>query len=170
MWYEITEFIKDIFKYIILIAVIVMVRIFVLTSTEVVGDSMEPNYHNGNMILVDQTTKYFDHIKRFDLVVVKYDQPSYIIKRVIGLPGEIIVYKEDSLYVDGKLVLEDFKVNGHTYDLDKEIKVPEDSYFVLGDNREDSEDSRYIGSISEEDILGKLFFQIWPLEKIGIVK
>jgi signal peptidase I len=166
---EIIEFIKDIFKYIIIITVIILIRIFVLTTTEVVGPSMEPNLVNGNIMLVNQIAARLNKYNRFDIVVFKYGEPSYLIKRVIGLPGETIKYSDNKLYVDGKIVEEDFSTKGNTYDLEKEIIVPDGEYFVMGDNRENSEDSRKFGSIEENAIIGKLFLRMWPLNKISIV-
>jgi signal peptidase I len=164
---EIIEFIKDMIKYIIIIAVIVLIRIYILTTTEVIGPSMEPNLYDNNILLVDQVTQKFDEYKRFD-VIVFIKSPSYLIKRVIGLPGETIQYIDNKLYVNNKEVKETFNINGRTKDFGPVI-VPKNKYYVLGDNRIDSTDSRVFGAIDKDKIIGKPFFRIWPLNKLKLV-
>lgn len=168
MLLDVVEFIKDMLKYIIIIAVIILIRIYVLTTAEVIGTSMEPNYTDGNILLVEQISQHFDNYKRFDVVVFKYSSPSYLIKRVIGLPGEKIRYTDNKLYVNDKLVNEAFNRNGVTKDF--EVTVPNNMYYVLGDNRINSEDSRYFGPIKEKDIIGKPIITIWPISNIKLVK
>lgn len=165
---EIIEFIKDMLKYIVIIGIIVLIRVYVLTTTEVVGPSMEPNLDDGNILLVDQITSHFNEYNRFDVVVFERS-PSYLIKRIIGLPGETIEYIDDKLYVDGKEVKDYFKTNGKTEDFGP-VTVPANTYFVLGDNRIDSKDSRVFGTIKKDKIIGKVFFGVWPLNSIHIVK
>ena len=108
-------------------------------------------------------------VKRFEVIVLESEQSKYMIKRVIGLPGEHIEYKENKLYIDGKEIEEDFVRNGKTEDYNIEVLevdvIPEDSYFVVGDNRINSQDSRSYGFISKEDIVGKVEFRIWPIFK-----
>lgn len=162
------EFIKDTFKYMIIIAVIILLRVYVLTTAEVVGDSMEPFLHNGNMMLVEMVTPRLDRYKRFEIVVIKYDNPSYLIKRVIGLPGENIKYEDNKLYINDVLIKEDLKLNGETEDL--EIDIPDNMFYVLGDNRGDSKDSRVIGPIPETDVIGKPFSVIWPFKEFKTTK
>ncbi len=163
MWVTIVETIKDLFKYIVVILVIILLRIFVLTTTEVIGPSMLPTYTDGNIVLINQVAYKFSNANRFDIVVFKYTSPSHLIKRVIGLPGETIKYVNDELYINGEKVNEDFAHLGNV--LDFEIKVSEDSYFVIGDNRDDSKDSRSFGEIKKEDIIGSPFLVIWPWKK-----
>lgn len=165
---EIIEFFKDMVKYVIIIGVIILIRIYVLTTTEVVGPSMEPNLLDGNILLVDQITAKFNDYKRFDVIVFE-QSPSYLIKRVIGLPGETIEYKDNQLYIDNEVAEVDFKMNGATENFGPVI-VPENSYYVLGDNRIDSKDSRAYGSIAKEKIVGKPFLEIWPFNKLHVVK
>lgn len=165
---EIIEFFKDIFKYLIIIAIIILIRIFVLTTSEVIGPSMEPNLYDGNILLVEQITSRFGDYKRFDVIVFEHS-PSYLVKRVIGLPGETIEYRDNKLYVDNKKIESHFNINGNTTNFGP-ITIPEDKYYVLGDNRIDSIDSRDFGPIKKEKIVGKPFFCIWPFNKIKIVK
>ncbi|HHT38382.1 MAG TPA: signal peptidase I [Mollicutes bacterium] len=165
---EIIEFIKDMFKYIVIIGIIVLLRIYVLTTTEVVGNSMKPNLKNGDVLLVDQITKRFKGYERFDIVVLE-QSPSYLTKRVIGLPGEKIKYTDGKLYVNGKIVEETFEIIGPTPDIE-EVIIPKHSYYVLGDNRIDSKDSRYYGPIEVEKIVGKPFLRIWPIKRLQLVR
>lgn len=165
---EIIEFLKDMFKYIIIIAVIVLIRVYILTTTEIVGDSMNPGLKDADILLVDQITKRFKEYNRFDIIIFE-QKSSYLTKRVIGLPGEKIKYIDGKLYVDNQLVEEPFKINGSTSDIE-EIVVPKNSYYVLGDNRINSKDSRSYGPIEDKRIIGKSFFRIWPIKKMQTVK
>jgi signal peptidase I len=165
---EIIEFMKDMFKYIVIIVIIIVIRIYILTPTEVVGPSMEPNLYDNNILLVDQITSHFNDYNRFDVIVFTRS-PSYLIKRVIGLPGETIEYRDNALYINGEVVKTKFKTNGKTNDFGP-ITIPDNNYFVLGDNRIDSTDSRNFGSIKREKIIGKPIFCIWPFNKLHVVK
>lgn len=164
---ELIEFFKDMIKYIIIIAVIVLIRIYVLTTTEVVGASMNPGLVDGDILLVEQLTKRYGEYKRFDIVVFERS-PSYLIKRIVGLPGEKIQYIDNKLYINDAVVEFDFKTNGETEDFGPYV-VPEGSYYVLGDNRIDSVDSRIFGFVLEGKIIGTPFVEIWPFNKIGVV-
>lgn len=166
--YEIIEFIKDTFKYIIIIGIIILLRIYVLTTTEVVGDSMKPNLVDKNILLVEQITQRFSDYNRFDIIVFARS-PSYLIKRIIGLPGETIKYEDNTLYINNSEIVVEFKLKGNTDDFGPVI-IPENSYFVLGDNREDSTDSRTFGPIRRDSIVGKPFVNIWPFNELKVVK
>ena len=102
-------------------------------------------------------------LKRFDIVVVDNGK-DYLIKRVIGLPGEEIEYKDNKLYVNGKEVNDKYG-NGKTSDF--KVKVGKNKYFVLGDNRTNSLDSRYYGSFNKKKILGKTSFTVFPFNRFG---
>ena len=176
-WLEIKEFIKDTLKYIIIIIVILIVAIYIIGLQQVVGSSMSPNLKSNDILILDKISYRFKDIKRGDIVSLYYADSKYLIKRVIGLPGEYLEFKDNNLYVDGNLIKEDylnddvvtddFSINELGYD-----KIPSDMYLVLGDNRSDSLDSRdpKVGLIKRKDIIGKVRFRIWPLNKIKIVK
>ena len=124
---------------------------------------------NNDIMILNKLSYKTDDIKRFDIVVVKNDN-ELIIKRVIGLPGEKISYKNNELYVNGKKVKENFKrvkdEDLDDYTIEGEV-VPEGYYFVLGDNRPESADSRIIGYIKKEKISGKCSYTIFPFSRIG---
>ena len=166
------EKIKPLLPYIIIIVIVLFIKAFIITPIKVNGESMYPTLEEGDIMILNKTAYYFNNPKRFDIVVV--DMPDeYLIKRVIGLPGEHIEYKNNTLYVDGKKVKENFK-HGKTEDFNiKELgsdTVPEGSYLVLGDNRENSLDSRELGFMKEEQLLGRTSLIVLPFNRIGNVK
>lgn len=175
-WLDIKEFIKDTFKYIVLIIVVLVVAIYVVSLQQVVGPSMSNTLNNNDIVLLDKISYRFVDIKRGDIVSLYYADTKYLIKRVIGLPGEHVEFQDNKLYIDGKYIGEEYLENVETYDFSLDelgySKIPDDMYLVLGDNREDSLDSRdkSVGLIPKEDIIGKVRIRIWPLNKIGIVK
>lgn len=163
--------IKEIVPYIIIVIVVVLLRTFIVTPAMVDGSSMETTLSDNNVVILNKLNYELGEIKRFDIVVLKYDNEK-LIKRVIGLPGEHIEFKDDNLYVDGFLteqnfshkVTSDFKLESIGY-----INIPGDKYFVVGDNRSNSVDSRMIGLIDKKDILGNVNIRIFPFNKIGKV-
>lgn len=161
---KVMGYIKELLPYILIIIIVFLVKTFIFTPIRVNGPSMNDTLKDKDIMILDEISYRFSDIKRFDIVVIKY-KDEYIIKRVIGLPGEKIRYKDNKLYVDGKLVEEDFS-HKETDDFE-EVLVPDDSYFVLGDNRVDSLDSRMIGSISRKDIKGRASFTIFPFSRFG---
>ena len=166
------EFIKKIYPYIIVIIVVILIRSFIVTPAVVDGASMEDTLYNNNVVILNKLDYKLNDIKRFDVVVLKYNGEK-LIKRVIGLPGEHVEFKDGNLYIDGflteenygKTTTDDFKLETLGY-----LNIPGDMYFVVGDNRNNSADSRIIGLIKKEDILGSVSFRIFPLTKIGRVK
>ena len=104
-----------------------------------------------------------------DVVSLKHDGTKYLIKRVIALPGETIEYKENKLYIDEKYVEEKFLKDVNTTDFGP-ITLKDDEYFVLGDNRENSSDSRTYGTFNKSDFIGKVNLRIWPLNKVKYIK
>ena len=164
--------IKELYPYVLIVIVVVLLRTFIITPVVVSGDSMKPNLNDGEALLVRKIGYNSKTIKRFDIVILKpSNEKEEIIKRVIGLPGEHISYKNNKLYVNDKLVEENYKYRD-TYDFNLEeictcTKIPEGKYLVLGDNRPISKDSRSIGLIDEKDIIGKAVFRLWPINKFG---
>jgi len=166
---KIIQFFKEVIPYIIVIIVVVLIRTYIITPIKVDGASMYSTLSDGDVLLLKKYDKKYD---RFDVVVFKYGNER-LIKRIIGLPGETIEYSGNRLYVNGKYIKEPFlKNNQETFDFKLRkigfTEIPENYYFVLGDNRTNSTDSRVIGPISNNDIQGKTDLVIFPLNKIGL--
>lgn len=157
--------IKELIPYIIIIVAVVLIRTFIITPVKVDGDSMKETLNDNDILLLYK----LGSIKRFDKVVLDeaYDNEK-IIKRVIGMPGETISIKNDKIYINGKVIDNSFAY-GTTSDVDK-IELGEDEYFILGDNRLISKDSRYFGPVTKSEIIGKVVFRLFPFNKIGTVK
>ncbi len=156
--------IKEILIYVIIIVIVILVRTFIVTPIRVNGTSMYPTLDDKDFMILKKYEK--KDLNRFDIVVIKTEKDK-IIKRIIGMPKEDIEYKNNSLYIDGeKLDIPYGK--GYTNDFIDYCR--EDEYFVLGDNREDSIDSRILGCIKREDIMGKTDFIVFPFKKWGKVE
>ena len=150
---------------------------FVGQRTQVIGGSMETTLSENDNLIVDKLTYRFNEPKRFDIVVFpyRYEKDTYYIKRIIGLPGEtVFIDEEGNIFIDEELLQEDYGKEtildaGRAYE---PITLGEDEYFVMGDNRNNSQDSRdpAVGNISGEDIIGRAWVRIWPLNKFGILK
>lgn len=169
-------------KYIVgILIVFFIVNQFLFAPVMVDGDSMEPTLTNGDYLLLNK----FSDIERFDIVVFPPPdkEDTQYVKRVIGLPGDTIEYREDVLYVNGEETeqsfLTDSSAENESIYLSGDFTlltllgvetVPEGQYFVLGDNRLNSRDSRSFGFIDEESVLGKVSFRYWPMEEIGAVE
>ena len=171
---DIKEFFKDIFKYIITFIVVILIILYVVTLQQVVGPSMSPTLKDQDIVILSKIHYRIFDIKRFDIVALKYNDTKYLIKRIIGLPGDKIEYKNNILYVNGKgikekfltedVVTNDFSLTDINYE-----EIPNDMYLVLGDNRSNSLDSRKIGLIKKSDILGRVNIRIWPINKLKLV-
>lgn len=175
---------KEILSWIKAIAIAfvlaIICRLFIFTATTVHGESMMPTFQNGDLVIVSK----INDVNRLDMVV--FDGPNSetgerYIKRVIGVPGDSIEVKNDSLFINGKLVEEPYlkenkqkatlgylTENFTLHDYTGKSKVPEGYFFVMGDNRLISKDSRIIGFIPEEKVIGKVVFRMYPLKEIGI--
>jgi signal peptidase I len=147
---------------------------YILQRTIVVGDSMEDTLHDGENLWVEKISYHFDQLKRFDVIVFYpygKDNSEYFIKRIIGLPNETVQIIGETIYIDGAPLSENYGKEPITYagDAAEVIQLKEDEYFVLGDNRTVSLDSRYsqVGLVKKENIAGKAFVRIWPLSKFG---
>lgn len=165
-----------------LIIVLFLLRQFVFTPVVVKGHSMDPTLADGERVIALKNTK----VKRFDIVTFPApdDPKKNYIKRVIGLPGDTIKFEDGVLYINDKKVdepyLDEFTkeiTDGTPLTSDFTLEevtgvttVPEGSYFVMGDNRRNSKDSRMIGFISEDKILGDVKFVMWPFNRFGVLK
>lgn len=147
---------------------------FVGQRTEVVGSSMYPTLENGDNLLVDKLSYRLKEIERYDIVVFRYRTGEYFIKRVIGLPGETVQIIGGEVYINGELLGEDYgyEVMENAYRAEEPVVLGEDEYFVLGDNRNDSTDSRdeRVGNVNKSLIIGKAFMRIFPFDSFGLLK
>ena len=166
------EIFKEIRVYLLIIVIALLVKTFLVAPIRVNGESMMGTPHDKDIMILDKISYRFSPIKRFDIVVVKY-KDEYLIKRVIGLPGEKVEYKNNKLYVNGKLLKGNFshmKTDDFKLDSIGNSKVPKNQYLVLGDNRVNSLDSRIIGFIKRSQISGKTSFTILPFNRFGSKK
>ncbi len=149
---------------------------YVGQRTEVVGSSMYPTLHDGDNLLVDKISYRFTDIERFDIIVFEYqhEENVYYIKRIIGLPGETVQITDGNIYINGELLEEDYGYEVMESDglAAEPVTLGENEYFVLGDNRNDSTDSRdpRVGNITRDIIVGKAFVRIYPFDAIGFLK
>ncbi len=158
----IKKVIKELIPYIVIVVVVVLIRSFIATPVRVDGDSMNKTFKNGDILILYKLSK----IKRFDVIVLhETDDDEKIIKRVIGMPGDTVAIKDGEIYINDKKI-EDKYAYGMTSDYDR-ITLKSDEYFILGDNRLISKDSRYFGPIKEKEIKGKVVFRIFPFSKFG---
>lgn len=159
------KIIKEIIPYIVIVLVVVLIRTFIITPVRVDGDSMKNTLKNGDILLLYK----LGSINRLDIIVLDEEKDNEkIIKRVIGLPGETVAIKKGKIYINDK-VIDDEYAYGETSDYDK-VTLEDDEYFILGDNRLISKDSRYFGSIKKSEIKGKIVFRLFPFTKIGTVQ
>ncbi len=161
---QLLKLLKELLSYIIIIIVVIIIRTFIFTPVVVNGPSMMNTLHNGDVMILDKIGMKLGGIKRFDIVVIQTGKTK-IIKRVIGMPGETISYHDNKLYINGKEVSDNHS-NEITYDFE-EVKIPDGEYYVLGDNRTDSVDSRILGTIPKNEILGHATFIIYPFNRFG---
>ncbi len=161
---QLLKLLKELLPYIIIIIVVIIIRTFIFTPVVVNGPSMMNTLHNGDVMILDKIGMKLGGIKRFDIVVIQTGKTK-IIKRVIGMPGETISYHDNKLYINGKEVSDNHS-NEITYDFE-EVKIPDGEYYVLGDNRTDSVDSRILGTIPKNEILGHATFIIYPFNRSG---
>jgi len=159
------------------------IRYFIFSPVVVEGASMMPTFENGDKVIINKVGPKISSYQRFDVIVFKANEEENYIKRIIGLPGDHIAYKDDVLYINGKAYEEPYLTKykealldkgDFTYDftLDEqlgEMTVPEGHFFVLGDNRRGSIDSRdqTVGFVAQDKILGTAGFVLWPFNRIG---
>ncbi|MCD8363954.1 MAG: signal peptidase I [Lachnospiraceae bacterium] len=171
---------REFLSFVLYVAAVVLATFliihFVGQRTYVSGSSMENTLSDGDNLIVDKLTYRFSDPQRFDIIVFpyRYEENTYFIKRIIGLPGETVQIVDGTIYIDGEELIESYgrEVIRNSGLASDPITLGEDEYFVLGDNRNDSTDSRdpSVGLISREEIIGRAFIRIWPLSKFGILR
>lgn len=172
---------KEILSTSIYLLVVLCAAYLIITyvgqRTQVSGSSMETTLSNGDNLLVDKITYRFSEPKRFDIIVFpfQYDTDTYYIKRIIGMPGETVQIDYDgNIYINGSLLEESYgrEVIQNPGRAAEPITLGKDEYFVMGDNRNNSSDSRdpSVGNIHRKDIIGRAWVRIWPFSKFGVLK
>lgn len=179
-------FIDILQSFVIAISLSVFLYLFIITPNEVEGVSMEPNLHTGDLLFTSKIHQWLGatpfgssiglDYQRGDVIVFQAPGREDFVKRIIGLPREKIRIEDGTYYINGQKLDENFKIivdirKDDTFLVDggTEKTIPDDSYFVSGDNREGSYDSRMIGFIKREWIKGKVLVRFWPIDKLGIV-
>ena len=162
------KFIKEIFPYIVILLVVLLIRSFLVTPIKVNGQSMYDTLTGDEIMLLFKV----GDINRYDMVVadliVDGKKDDTLIKRVYGLPGETIKCENGIIYVNDRKIEDPYATN-ETSDFEA-VTLGDDEYFLLGDNRSISLDSRIIGPVHRKDIEGHTNFVIWPFSKFGVVK
>lgn len=162
---------------VVILAIMVMIYLFIMSPQEVSGSSMEGNFHNGEFILTNKIEYKFSDPKRGDVVIFKSPGNPDIdfIKRIIAKPGETIEIKNNAYYVNGTKLNEpylspDIYMFGGSFLRENQVyTVPTNEYFVSGDNRPHSSDSREFGPIAKEAFIGKAILRYWPFSQAGII-
>lgn len=166
------KILKELYPYVIIIMVVVLFRTFIATPVRVDGSSMDSTLKDGDILILNKLNNSYE---RFDVVVVEVTidgRKSKLVKRIIGLSGENIKYKDNELYINDKVVddvaierTSDFTLE-EIYNVDS---IPDNYYFVMGDNRNNSRDSRdyTVGLIKKENIIGTTTIRLFPFNKIG---
>lgn len=176
-----SDMVKETLSFILYIAIVFLVTYLVIhyvgQRTQVSGTSMEYTLSDGDNLIVDKISYRFHEPERFDIIVFpfRYKEDTYYIKRIIGLPGETVqIDDEGNIYIDGEVLEESY---GREIILDpgeaaSPIELGDGEYFVLGDNRNASSDSRdpSVGKILREDIIGRAWLRLYPFDRIGFIK
>ena len=170
-------FLFDIIETVVVaLALFVVIYLFAAQPHQVRGASMVPNFQNGEYILTDKVTYRFREPHRGDVIIFRApkNQELDYIKRIIGLPNEQIKIEKGSIYINNKRLEESYLPTGPIYagtylQEGQIINIPDHEYFVLGDNRNHSSDSREWGPVPQKDIIGKAFFRYWPMNQIGLI-
>lgn len=160
------------------LAIIIPVRYFLIQPFYVKGASMEPTFHDQEYLIIDEISYRFNTPERGQVIVFRYplDPQEYFIKRIIGLPNESVQVKDGQVYIfneahpDGFVLKEDYLPEGlNTYSANEQkVNLGSDQYFVLGDNRNASKDSRVFGPLNRSFITGRVYFRGYPFNKIQV--
>jgi signal peptidase I len=167
------RFLREILETILpAILIALLINVFIGQATRVEGQSMEPNLHSNQRLVVEKLSYRFHGPQRFDVVVLKLPSQGeeLLIKRVVGLPGEVVEIQNGQVYIDGKPLEEPF-LNGQTRPgRNGRVVVPPLHVYVLGDNRDHSNDSRSFGPVPIENVVGRAWLSYWPVDNIGFVE
>jgi len=177
-WKSSLLFVAGIAEIIIIsLAIIIPIRYFLVQPFYVRGASMIPNFHDGEYLIIDELSYRIGEPERGEVIVFKYplDKSQYFIKRIVGLPGESVTLGDGKIMVineeyPGGIFLDEsfYLVDGSKTYGETTIKLGEEEYLVLGDNRGSSLDSRSFGALDEDLIIGKVWFRGWPIDNAGL--
>ncbi len=178
---EDVNIVKDLLSLIIYIGIVVLLCYFIINyvgcRSRVDGSSMEPTLSDEDSLWVDKLSYTFGKPERFDVIIFDYDEDTTYVKRVIGLPGETVrIDQNGNIYINEKLLKEDYGreqiLPSNLGRASQPVVLGEGEYFVLGDNRNNSSDSRWpdVGNVKEEDIVGKVVLRIYPFSSFGTIK
>lgn len=173
-----SHFIDFIQTFVVFGAIFALIYLFVAQPHKVSGNSMVPTFHNGDYILTDKLSYRFGIPKQGDVIVLKNprDESQDFIKRIVATPGETVRIENNSVYVNEQLLRELYlpqgtlTLGGAFMPEKASIKAGANQYFVFGDNRNHSSDSRTWGAVTKEEIVGKVFFRYWPPQSFGLFK
>lgn len=149
-----------------------VIRTFLIQPFYIPSGSMEPTLGVGDKIIVNKLGSYFKRPERGQVIVFKYplDPSQDFVKRVIGMPGETIEIKDSTVYINGSPLEEEYLPEDLVYGDFGPVTVPENAYFMLGDNRDNSQDSRVWGPLPEDLIIGRAIVIFWPLDRISVIR
>jgi signal peptidase I len=167
------RFVREVLETVIpALLIALLINVFVGQATRVDGQSMEPNLHTDQRLVVEKVSYRFHGPRRFDIVVLKLpDQgEELLIKRVVGLPGETVEIKDGRVYINGGALDEPFTAEETRSRRYEKVTVPPLHVFVLGDNRNRSNDSRSFGPVPIDDIVGRAWLSYWPPDDVGLVR
>jgi signal peptidase I len=157
----------------ITLVIIIPIRLYIAQPFIVSGDSMVPTFHNGEYLIVDELSYRFDPPRRGDVVIFRFpeDPSKYFIKRIVGLPGETVTVSGGKVFITGKTGTRSPINEPYLKQITNRpvsTKVGADQYFVMGDNRSVSYDSRYWGPVNIKYIRGRAILRLWPLGELGV--
>ncbi len=181
MFKTIGAFFLDIIETVVIaLSIFLILYLFIMQPHQVNGQSMDPTFHHAEYVMTDKVSYKLHKPQRGDVVVFEAPVAANcpegtgcdFIKRIIGLPGDMVEVKDNHLYVNGSFVEEPYLedtvlTKAGTYTFNGPVSIPDDNYFVVGDNRPHSSDSRAWGPVPFDRIVGKVFFRYWPLDRIG---
>ncbi len=169
---RVVRFLREVLETVLpAILIALLINVFVGQATRVEGQSMEPNLHSNQRLVVEKMSYRFHGPQRFDIVVMRLPSQGdeLLIKRVIGLPGETVEIRDGHVFVNGQVLEEPLAVGDTRPGRQSSVVVPPLHVYVLGDNRNHSNDSRNFGPVPIENIIGRAWLTYWPLEDAGVI-
>jgi signal peptidase I len=170
---RIARFLREVLETVLpAILIALLINVFVGQATRVEGQSMEPNLHSEQRLVVEKLSYRFHGPQRFDIVVLKMPSQGeeLLIKRVVGLPGETVEIRDGQVYINGEPLEEPYTEEKTQPGVHGKVTVPPLHIFVLGDNRDRSNDSRSFGAVAIDNVVGRAWLSYWPPNQLGFVQ